>query len=64
MKAQQAVMMHAGAHYLGEGQCQFVVWAPTSEEVYLHLVTPQDRRLAMQKRGDGYFELEVAPRRW
>jgi maltooligosyltrehalose trehalohydrolase len=59
MKAQQAAMMHAGSHYLGDGQCQFVVWAPQSDEVYLHLVKPADRRIAMQKRGDGYFEVEV-----
>lgn len=59
MKAQQAAMMHAGSQYLGDGRCQFLVWAPMAGEVQLNLVTPQDRTVAMEKRGDGYFEADM-----
>ncbi len=51
--------MQAGAHYLGDNRCHFVVWAPEKEKVTLHIVRPQARRLPMQPAEAGYFELEA-----
>jgi maltooligosyltrehalose trehalohydrolase len=51
--------MQAGAHYLGDNPCHFVVWAPEKEKVTLRIITPQARRLSMRKAEEGYFELEA-----
>lgn len=47
-----------GAVYLGNGQCQFRVWASKRRSVELR-VTTQDRLLPMHHQGHGYFELKL-----
>jgi maltooligosyltrehalose trehalohydrolase len=51
--------MKIGANYLGNGQCEFTVWAPNSEAVAVKIVSPQERHLPMQQQEDGYWQLTV-----
>lgn len=45
-----------GAHYLGDGACQFRVWAPFRDRVDVHLVSPEERYVRLEKRADGYHQ--------
>lgn len=49
--------MKVGSTYLGDGRCEFTVWAPTHEEIALQLVSPTHRSLPMQKDEWGYFKV-------
>lgn len=49
--------MHLGANYLGNRQCEFVVWAPWAEQLELQLLGPESRTLAMQPTEKGYWQL-------
>src|SRR5678815_482400 len=50
-------MKRIGATYLGEGRCEFRVWAPEKKEMLLYLVSPDKRKLPMALAPDGYFTL-------
>lgn len=43
-----------GARYLGEGRCQFRVWAPLSQKVAVRLEAPSERIVTLEKDGQGY----------
>lgn len=43
-----------GALSLGAGRCQFRVWAPHVERVEVHLVSPRERLVPLQKEERGY----------
>ncbi len=43
----------------GDGRCEFRVWAPHVEKIELHIVAPQDRRIALTKNARGYHEALV-----
>jgi maltooligosyltrehalose trehalohydrolase len=45
-----------GARLVAAGRTEFRIWAPRRERVELHLVAPEERRIAMTRRGDGYHE--------
>jgi maltooligosyltrehalose trehalohydrolase len=47
--------MRIGAYYLGDGQCEFVVWAPLLEKVAVRLLSTQERLIPMEKDGRGYW---------
>ncbi|MFH0925369.1 MAG: malto-oligosyltrehalose trehalohydrolase [bacterium] len=49
-----------GAHYQGRGQCKFLFWAPFLTNVYLNIVSPQERLLPMSKDEEGYWSVLVA----
>jgi maltooligosyltrehalose trehalohydrolase len=49
--------MKIGSNYLGDSRCEFTVWAPSHEEVALQIVSPENRRLPMQKDEQGYFKI-------
>ena len=49
--------MKIGSNYLGDGRCEFTVWAPPHEEVAVQLVSPSHRSLPMQKDEWGYFKV-------
>ncbi|MBD2778602.1 malto-oligosyltrehalose trehalohydrolase [Iningainema tapete] len=49
--------MKIGAHYLGDGRCEFTVWAPEKEAVAVHVVSPQERKLPMEHLEDGYWQV-------
>jgi maltooligosyltrehalose trehalohydrolase len=48
-------MKRAGAVYTQHKGCDFTVWAPEKEQVQLHIVFPEERRMPMQKDEEGYF---------
>ena len=43
-----------GATWLGNKKCQFLVWAPRSEKVEVHVIAPQERLIPMQPDEKGY----------
>jgi maltooligosyltrehalose trehalohydrolase len=46
-----------GSNYLGDGRCEFTVWAPSHEEMAVQIVSPQKRLLPMQKDEAGYWKV-------
>lgn len=44
---------------MGEGKCEFRVWAPLLEQVSLHIVSGVERLLPMRKDEGGYFHALV-----
>ncbi|MFH7030817.1 MAG: malto-oligosyltrehalose trehalohydrolase [Heteroscytonema crispum UTEX LB 1556] len=48
--------MKIGAHYLGDGNCEFRVWAPNAAKVTVKIVSPQEQLLSMQQEG-GYWQV-------
>ncbi|MBI4279276.1 MAG: malto-oligosyltrehalose trehalohydrolase [Armatimonadetes bacterium] len=53
-----------GAAYLGDGRCQFRVWAPRARRVEVHLVAPRERLLPLNPIARGYHQTiaeRVAP---
>ena len=51
--------MKLGAHYTGNGRCEFTVWAPLPEEASLLLVSPQERVIPMNRDDKGYWKCVV-----
>ncbi|HEY9649768.1 MAG TPA: malto-oligosyltrehalose trehalohydrolase, partial [Coleofasciculaceae cyanobacterium] len=49
--------MKIGSNYLGEGRCEFSVWAPTHDDVAVQLVSPENRIIPMKKDEQGYFKV-------
>ncbi|MFC1909256.1 malto-oligosyltrehalose trehalohydrolase [Chloroflexota bacterium] len=47
---------YLGASYLGNGQCKFVVWAPFTQKVDLHIVSPKELMLPLAKDAQGYHQ--------
>ncbi len=52
-------MSEIGAEVLGGNNCLFSVWAPEKESMMLHIVSPEERELKMQKDDMGYFSVKV-----
>ncbi|WP_338868028.1 malto-oligosyltrehalose trehalohydrolase [Spirosoma sp. SC4-14] len=52
-------MKTTGATYMGTGHCIFTVWAPEKKNITLHIVHPNERKLAMKAVELGYFRIEV-----
>ena len=48
-----------GANPLEDGRCEFRVWAPQRERVEVHVVAPNERRIVMEKRPNGYHEAVI-----
>jgi 1,4-alpha-glucan branching enzyme len=48
-----------GARLLDGGRCEFRVWAPALDRIDVHIVSPDDRRVALQKNKAGYHEVIV-----
>lgn len=44
-----------GTTYLGGGRSRFLVWAPDSREVAVHIVSPQERLVPLVPQGRGYW---------
>jgi maltooligosyltrehalose trehalohydrolase len=45
-----------GAKYLGQKRCHFRVWAPEAEVVEVHLLSPKERFIPLQKVPRGYHQ--------
>lgn len=50
--------MKTGAFY-SKGICRFVVWAPETERMMVHIVALQERNIEMKKNAEGYFFAEA-----
>ena len=48
-----------GAHYLGDGKCEFILWAPRSKKVSLKLVHPYQHLIQMEKNVKGFWRLLI-----
>src|SRR4051794_38958761 len=48
-----------GANLIAPNRCEFRVWAPEIETIELHIVAPDDRRIALTKNARGYHEATV-----
>jgi maltooligosyltrehalose trehalohydrolase len=48
-----------GSRYLGNGRCRFQVWAPLSQRVEVHLVSPQERLVQLTRDTRGYHHAIV-----
>jgi maltooligosyltrehalose trehalohydrolase len=46
-----------GATYLGEGRCNFLVWAPDAQKVEVQVVGSAERTIAMERQERGYHEV-------
>ena len=46
-----------GATYLGDSRCQFLVWAPLIQDVYVHMVSPKELILPLEKDVQGYHKV-------
>ncbi|WP_232065226.1 alpha-amylase family glycosyl hydrolase [Rhodocytophaga rosea] len=51
--------MKVGTEYLGDGKCSFTVWAPEKNTATVHIVSPKEQFLEMNKTKEGYFQLTV-----
>ncbi len=49
--------MKVGAEYLGDGRCQFIVWASLAESVAVKLVSPHERIIQMDRAECGYWRV-------
>jgi maltooligosyltrehalose trehalohydrolase len=53
-----------GARYLGNGRCEFIVWAPFLNNVDLKIVSPENLTFVMERDVKGYWRIvveEVSP---
>ncbi|MBE9181787.1 malto-oligosyltrehalose trehalohydrolase [Oculatella sp. LEGE 06141] len=51
--------MNVGSEYLGNGKCRFTVWAPLRSQVAVHIVSPNEQIIPMQKDERGYWQATV-----
>jgi 1,4-alpha-glucan branching enzyme len=49
VKGIKELKMKIGSNYLGNGRCEFTVWAPSHEEVAVQIVSPAHRLLPCKK---------------
>ena len=58
MTQQQAgLRKKVGCNYLGEGRCEFTVWAPYRKQIGVQIISPEDRLLPMQQDEEGYWKV-------
>jgi maltooligosyltrehalose trehalohydrolase len=48
-----------GAHYLGNGECEFIVWSPTLNSVAVEILTPQQQVIPLKPQGEEYWQTKV-----
>ncbi|MDA1276559.1 MAG: malto-oligosyltrehalose trehalohydrolase [Verrucomicrobia bacterium] len=59
MKHANQSSTNLGARYLGNGSCEFLVWAPDCKEVTVHIVSPNDKTIPLAPQDQGYFGATV-----
>lgn len=47
---------HLSATYLGNGRCQFTVWAPIIQKVEVHIVSPKELIVPLVRDAQGYHQ--------
>ncbi len=58
-KSQPVPLWKLGATALPNGECRFLVWAPSCQSVDIHFVSSPDRLIRMEPDGRGYFQALV-----
>ncbi|MFC3199691.1 malto-oligosyltrehalose trehalohydrolase [Parapedobacter deserti] len=53
------VLLPHGCHIGTDKACHFSVWAPLKKEVILHIVSPEERLIPMERSNEGYFQVTV-----
>jgi maltooligosyltrehalose trehalohydrolase len=48
-----------GATYLGDGQCHFRVWAPSAQQVEVHITGPQEETAGLTRDQRGYHQVTL-----
>lgn len=48
-----------GATYLGSGRCRFELWAPDVARLEIHILSPQERLILLDRDGRGYHRAVV-----
>lgn len=51
--------MRLGAHYLGNGRCEFSLWAPFLRGVAVKIVSPEEHIIPMERYKNGYWRVAV-----
>jgi maltooligosyltrehalose trehalohydrolase len=51
--------INLGVTHLGGGRCRFLVWAPFAEALEVHLVSPREAFVPLEKDEEGYFSGEI-----
>lgn len=49
--------MKIGSNYLGDGRCEFTVWAPYRKEVAVEIISPEERLIPMEQDEEGYWKV-------
>ncbi|MEW6162761.1 MAG: malto-oligosyltrehalose trehalohydrolase [Nitrospirota bacterium] len=49
------IRVKIGAQYLGNGRCEFILWAPFLKKVELRIVSPTEKIIPMEKDEKGYW---------
>ncbi|MCP2728721.1 malto-oligosyltrehalose trehalohydrolase [Limnofasciculus baicalensis] len=47
--------MKIGTDYLGDGQCKFTVWSPLCDRVAVHIISPTERLIELERDRWGYW---------
>ncbi|MFC1893046.1 malto-oligosyltrehalose trehalohydrolase [Chloroflexota bacterium] len=48
-----------GATYLGNGRCRFVVWAPFAQTMEVHILSPRERVVPLERYDRGYHQAHI-----
>ena len=51
--------MRIGAHYLGNGECEFTVWSPTLESLAVQILKPEKQIIPLKPLTEGYWQVKV-----
>ncbi|QSJ14183.1 malto-oligosyltrehalose trehalohydrolase [Nostoc sp. UHCC 0702] len=51
--------MKIGAHYLGNGECEFTVWSPTLNSVAVQILSPQQQVIPLKPVEEGYWQTKL-----
>ncbi|AFY41781.1 malto-oligosyltrehalose trehalohydrolase [Nostoc sp. PCC 7107] len=51
--------MKIGAHYLGNGECEFTVWSPILNSIAVEILTPEPQLIPLKPQAEGYWQIKV-----
>ncbi|WP_414755042.1 malto-oligosyltrehalose trehalohydrolase [Anabaena sp. CCY 9910] len=51
--------MKIGAHYLGNGECEFTVWSPKLNSVAVQILKPEQQLIPLKPIAEGYWQIKV-----
>ncbi|HEY9629671.1 MAG TPA: malto-oligosyltrehalose trehalohydrolase [Coleofasciculaceae cyanobacterium] len=51
--------MRVGSWYHGKGRCTFTLWAPLLETASVHIVSPKERLIPLERQSQGYWQVTL-----